>query len=62
MLRKTELPPLRKKTVIQAHNQKFFRARGGFVKLGHSNKDFDKNSSKKGPAWKKFEVFSLRYS
>ena len=31
-----------------------FQSRGGFVKLGH----FDKNSRKNSPAGKNFEVFS----
>ena len=40
-----------------------FQVRGGFVKLGHSNKHFvKKKSRKKVPTGKYFEAFSLRYS
>ena len=39
-----------------------FQGRGGFVKLGHFDKHFVKNSRKKGPAGKNFRVFSPRYS
>ena len=39
-----------------------FQGRGRFVKLGHSDKHFVKNSRKKGPAVKIFEVSSHRYS
>ena len=42
--------------------KKIFQSRGGFVKLGYSDKHFVKNSRKKGPTGKNFEVFSLRYS
>ena len=36
--------------------------RGLFVKLGHSDKYFVKNSRKKVPAGKNFEVSSTRHS
>ena len=39
-----------------------FQGSGGFVKLGHSDKHFVKNSRKKDPARKNFEVLSLTYS
>ena len=39
-----------------------FESRGGFFKLGHSDKHFVKHSRKKGPAWKNFEVSSHIYS
>ena len=38
-----------------------FSGQGGFVKLGHPNNHFIKNSRKKGPAGKNSEVSSLRY-
>ena len=39
-----------------------FQGRGGFVKIGHFDKPFVKNSRKKGPAGEKFRVFPPRYS
>ena len=42
--------------------QEIFQGWGGFVKIGHSDKHFVKNSRKKDPAGKHFEVFSPRYS
>ena len=36
-----------------------FQGRGGFVKLGHFDKHFVKNSRKKGPAGKISEFFLL---
>ena len=48
---------------MQVSHQKFFRARGEkFVELGHFNKDFVKNTRKKGSVGKHFRVFSPRYS
>ena len=41
---------------------KVFQSRGGFVKLGHFDKHFVKNSRKKGSAGENFGVFSPRYS
>ena len=38
-----------------------FQGRGGFVELGHFDKDFVKNTRNKGPTGKNFEVFSTRY-
>ena len=38
-----------------------FQSRGGFVKLGHSDYRVVKNSRKKDPAGKSFEVLTLRY-
>ena len=44
------------------------KGRGGrgegwrFVELGHFDKDFIKNTRKRGPAGKHFGVFSPRYS
>ena len=38
------------------------QGRGGFMKLGHSDKHFVKNSRKKGPVGKNVEVFFLWYS
>ena len=35
---------------------------GGFAELGDFNKHFVKNTRKKGPAGKRFGVFSPRYS
>ena len=44
-------------------NQKLFRARGRrFVELGHFDKDFVKNTRKRGLTGKHFGVFSPRYS
>ena len=34
-----------------------FQGRGGFMKLGHFDKQFFKKSRKKGPAGKNFGVF-----
>ena len=39
-----------------------FQGRGGFVKLGHFDKQFIKKSRKKAPHMKNSGVFSLRYS
>ena len=36
-----------------------FQGRVGFMKLGHSDKQFFKKSRKKGPAGKNFGVFFL---
>ena len=39
-----------------------FQDRGGFVKLGHFDKHFVKNSRKKGSTGENFGDFSTRYS
>ena len=39
-----------------------FQGRGRFVELGDFDKLFVKNTRKEGPAEKKFEAFSPRYS
>ena len=39
-----------------------FQGRGGFVKLGHFDKHFIKNSRTRGHAGEHFGVFSPRYS
>ena len=43
----------------QARNQKFFMEGEVFVKLGHFNKHFVKNSRKNRPAGKMLEFFRL---
>ena len=45
-------------------NRKFSGQGGGgrFVELGHIDKNFVKNTIKKGPAGKRFGVFSPRWS
>ena len=45
--------------LLQVRNQKFFRGRGGFVKLGHLDKHFIKKSRKKAPQEKILEFFLL---
>ena len=57
-----ELAHLTKPAHIPGAQPEILLGRGGFVKLGHHDKHFIKNSSKKGSAEKNFEVFSLRSS
>ena len=48
---------------VQVHNYNFFRVRGeAFVELVHFDKDFVKNTRKRGSAGKHFGVFTLRSS
>ena len=48
---------------VQVRNQKFFQDRGeGLVELGQFDKNFFKNTRKKGPKGKHFGVFPPRYS
>ena len=52
------------RTVLFSHagaQPEIFQGSGGFIKLGHFDKHFVKNTQKKGPAGKNFGVFSLRY-
>ena len=52
------------RTVLFSHagaQPEIFQDSGGFIKLGHFDKYFVKNTQKKGPAGKNFGVFSLRY-
>ena len=44
---------------MQARNQKKFHGRGGFVKIGHLNKHFLKNTRKEDPTGKIFVFFLL---
>lgn len=52
----------RNSNIISGAQPDIFQGKAGFVKLGHSNEDFIKNSRKKSPAGKIVEVFCLRYS
>ena len=47
---------------VSGAQPEIFQGKGGFVKLGHFDKYFVKNSRKIGPARKNFEVFPFRYS